>query len=262
MPARSTARALTLADRADRFALYQACVNSPDDDIAFVARVYAETRGAAPRVLKEDFCGTALLAAAWARRDPRRRAVGVDLDADALAWAARHNLSDGLAARVELVHADVLAPAHHRADIVCALNFSWFLLTERPLLLAYLRNARRTLRPGGLLFLDCFGGTEAHGDHGEERDLPGFRYLWRQRGFDPLRHTSRCTIAFAFPDGSRIDPAFDYRWRVWTLPELRDCLADAGFARARVFWDDDGGWRETAAQPNQPIWLAYVVAET
>lgn len=260
--ARSTARALTLADRADRFSLYQAAVNSPDADLEFIERIYTETRGAPAKILKEDFCGTALLAATWVRRDARRRAIGVDLDAEALAWGARNNLSHGPCGRVELVHADVLAPTHHRADIVCALNFSWFLLSERPRLLAYLRDVRRVLRPGGMLFLDCMGGRLSHGLHAEERDLDGARYLWRQREFDPLTHTARCTIGFAFPDGSRIDPAFDYRWRIYSVPELRDCLTEAGFARTRVFWDDGDAHRETAHEPNQDIWLVYVVAET
>lgn len=262
MARRSTARALTLADRADRFALYQAAVNNPDDDLEFIERVYTEARGRAPQILKEDFCGTALLAATWAARGPRRRAIGVDLDDDALAWAARHNLSPETADRVALIHADVLAASRQRADVVCALNFSWFLLHDRPRLVAYLRNARRALRPGGLMFLDCVGGTEAYGDHAEERDLGEFRYLWRQRGFNPLDHTARCTIGFAFPDGSRLDPAFDYRWRAWTLPELRDCLAEAGFASVRVFWDDGEAWRETDHERNQEVWLVYVVAGT
>lgn len=267
MPGPSPARTSTLAERADRHALYQQSVNAPAGDVAFIERIYTEAHGAPPRILREDFCGTALLAATWARRGPQRRAIGVDLDPEALAWGAHHNLGD-VADRVRLVHADVLEDRQLRADVVCALNFSYFLLRARAQLLAYFRGVRRDLRPGGIFVLDCLGGTCAIADFDEERDCDDFTYLWRQSGFNPLEHTARCTIGFAFPDGSRLDPAFSYQWRVWTLPELRDLLAEAGFAGLRVFWeypDDDGGpseYREVTREQTQEIWLTYLVATT
>lgn len=270
MASSSTGRQLALADRADRFALYQAAVNAPADNIEFVERVYSEMRGALPRVLREDFCGTALLATEWARRGPRRRAIGVDLDPEALAWGRRHNLGPAgpdIAARVQLVHADVREAGELRADVVCALNFSYFLLPGRQQLLAYFRAVRRSLRPRGLFVLDCIGGTEAVADYREEREYDDFTYVWEHREFNPLDHTARCSISFAFPDGSRIAPAFSYHWRVWTLPELRDLLDEAGFVGPRVFWeytDDDGAasYREIRHEQNQEIWLTYLVAST
>ncbi|HEY8377639.1 MAG TPA: class I SAM-dependent methyltransferase [Nannocystis sp.] len=268
--ASTTGRKLALADRADRFDLYQKAVSCPADNIEFVERVYAEMRGTMPRVLREDFCGTAHLATEWARRGPRRRAIGVDLDPEALAWARRHNLAAAgseIAARVRLVHADVRDTGELRADVVCALNFSYFLLPARQQLLAYFRAVRRSLRPRGLFVFDCIGGAEAIVDYREEREYDGFSYIWEHRRFNPLDHTARCTISFAFPDGSKIAPAFTYHWRLWTLPELRDLLAEAGFASPRVFWectDDDGEtcWRENAHDHSQAIWLTYLVAST
>lgn len=271
MASRSTARKHTLAEQADRFALYQEAVNAPVDNIEFIERVYNEMRGVKPKVLKEDFCGTALLATEWAKRGPQRRSIGVDLDAEALAWARRHNLGPAgstISSRIELVHADVLAPQEHRVDVVCALNFSYFLLPSRQQLLAYFRNVRRSLRPRGLFVLDCIGGTEAVADYHERREYDGFSYLWDHSEFNPLDHTARCSISFAFPDGSRIEPAFAYRWRVWTVPELRDLLEEAGFAAPRVFWEytdeEDGSteYREIAHEQNQEIWLTYLVAST
>lgn len=273
MASRSTARKLPLAyplaEQADRFALYQAAVNAPIDNIEFVERVYNEMRGVRPRVLKEDFCGTALLATEWVKRGPQRRSIGVDLDAEALDWARHNNLGPlprNIAARVELIHADVIAPTELHADVVCALNFSYFLLPTRQQLLAYFRNVRSSLRPGGLFVLDCIGGTEAVADYREQREYDGFSYIWEHAEFNPLDHTARCSISFAFPDGSRIEPAFAYRWRVWTLPELRDILEEAGFAAPRVFWEytdeNDGSaeYREIAHEQNQEIWLTYLVA--
>lgn len=259
---------LSLAEQADRHALYQQAVNAPATHIDFIRKVYRSMRKREPRVLKEDFCGTALMAATWAQRSPHNRAIGVDLDPDALAWGQRHNLElrgPALARRVALVHADVLEDSSHRADIVCALNFSHNLLLARHQLLAYLANARRSLLPGGLFLLDCIGGTEAIIDFSEERRCHDFTYIWSQRGFNPLDHSADCSISFAFPDGSRLEPAFAYRWRLWSMPELRDALAEAGFTGVRIFWEysDDAGdprYLEVDREQNQEIWLAYVVA--
>ncbi len=46
---------------------------------------------AKPLVLREDFCGTAMLSHEWVARDVERTAWGVDLDADVLAWADAHH---------------------------------------------------------------------------------------------------------------------------------------------------------------------------
>jgi SAM-dependent methyltransferase len=268
MARRSTATKLTLAERADRHALYQQAVNAPDANIEFIRKIYREMRGREPRVLKEDFCGTALMATTWAQRSPHNRAIGLDFDADTLAWGREHNVlpcGPAVARRVELVHGDVLEDSPRTADVVCGLNFSYYLLTARRDLVTYFRNALSGLRPGGLFVLDCIGGTEAVIDFAEERDCGEFTYIWAQRGFNPLDHTSECSISFGFPDGSRLEPAFAYRWRMWTMPEIRDCLAEAGFTQVRIFWeyaDDSGGasYVEIAREQNQEIWLTYLVA--
>ena len=50
-----------------------------------------------PLHLREDFCGTALLASTWCRGDiVKRTAVGLDIDRDALTWGMQHN-GEGLA---------------------------------------------------------------------------------------------------------------------------------------------------------------------
>ncbi|MBL9104409.1 MAG: class I SAM-dependent methyltransferase [Myxococcales bacterium] len=256
----------TLADSADRHALYQQAVNAPASCIAFLRDIYHQVRGRPPRVLREDFCGTALLATMWAEHSPEHRAVGVDLDPEALAWARAHNLAASPAReRVELILADVLEDIPQRADIVCALNFSYYLLTTRRRLVTYFKRVRRALMPGGLFVLDSLGGTDAMADFCEERDCGEFTYVWRQTGFNPLDHGSTCTIGFTFPDGSALDPAFSYPWRMWTMPEIRDCLVEAGFSRVRIFWeyvdaDDNPEYVEVVREENQEIFLTYLVA--
>ena len=71
-----------------------------------------------------------------------------------------------------------------------------------------------------------------------------------------------------FPDGTKIKLAFTYDWRLWTLPELTELLAEAGFSKTRVLWegdDGDGGgngeFTEQATGVADLAWIAYIVAE-
>lgn len=78
-----------------------------------------------------------------------------------------------------------------------------------------------------------------------------------------------CYIHFAFPDGSRMDRAFSYRWRLWTLPELREMLAAAGFSDIVVYWegtDEDANEGNGIFEPAEvgdadPGWVCYIVAQ-
>ena len=70
--------ATTLAERADRYDLYQKSVQDVAWEMEFVEQVFREQRGRAPLQLREDFCGTALAACEWVRRDRRHQAIGVD----------------------------------------------------------------------------------------------------------------------------------------------------------------------------------------
>ena len=64
--AKKTARP-TLAERADKHALYQVSVQSPGVDIEFFEEQFAKYRGRKPLRMREDFCGTALLSTEWCK---------------------------------------------------------------------------------------------------------------------------------------------------------------------------------------------------
>ena len=75
-------------------------------------------------------------------------------------------------------------------------------------------------------------------------------------------------IHFTFPDDSRMDKAFSYTWRLWTLPEVQDLLLEAGFKRVTVYWqgfDEDGeadGIFEPATEGDADAgWICYLSAE-
>ena len=81
-----------------------------------------------------------------------------------------------------------------------------------------------------------------------------FTYVWDQHSYDPITGSAVCKIHFHFPDGSKIRDAFTYHWRLWTLPELRELLAEAGFARSTVYWegtDEETGEGDGDFQPRE-----------
>jgi len=255
---------------ADRWEIYQRAVQNPETDIEIITTRFRELRGREPLVLREDFAGTALLSAEWVRGDERRRAVAIDIDAEALAWGREYNiepLGEETAARVELMTADVRQVSGIEADVVSAMNFSFNALTTRADLMRYLAGVRSAIGSEGILVLEMYGGTEAIVATNEEREGDGFTYSWEQESYNPLTGQTRCHISFVFPDGSELERAFSYDWRLWSLPEVRDCLAESGFSHCSIFWEqvDDEGvgtgeYVETSVEENQETWLVYIVA--
>ncbi len=150
-------------------------------------------------------------------------------------------------------------------DAVVALNFSYSVFRTREELGGYLRRARAALAPGGVVVLDAFGGFRAQKELVERRRLRGgVTYVWEQEAFDPVTHRLRCAIHFEGPGRRRLRRAFTYDWRLWTLPELRELLEDAGFEAVEVLWDVAPSAAETRYVPRrrakaQAGWLAYVV---
>jgi SAM-dependent methyltransferase len=264
---RSRRRAPTARD-ADPHDLYQRSVQEPDVDVALIDRVFRRENGRSPRSLREDFCGTALISATWVRRGKERTALGVDLDAEPLAWARRHNLArlGATAARVTLLRRDVLRVLRPRMDVVCAFNFSYCVFHERAKLLRYFRAVRRSLVREGCFALDVHAGPSTFEASWDEREFEGWDYVWQQEPVDGISHRGVRRIHFRFRDGSWLRDAFRYDWRIWTLAELRDLAAEAGFRRSDVYselLDEDGepvtGLRRMARHPHDDSWTPYLV---
>jgi SAM-dependent methyltransferase len=260
----------TQAQRADRYVLYQEAVQDAEGDVSRMQRMYERHFGRPPSRLREDFCGSALLACAWVRHRGRHEATGVDLDPDPLSWGREHNLSrldPEQRRRVHLVEGDVLDFRGRPADVIAAFNFSYSVFKERSELLRYFKRARGGLAPEGIFVLDVYGGPEAQERRAETREYKGFDYVWDQDLFDPITHHTRCLIHFEFGDGSRLHRAFEYDWRLWMLPELRELLTEAGFDRVEVYWEGtergteepNGVFRVRKHAEDDPAWIAYVV---
>lgn len=224
----------------DKHDLYELCVQSPGHLVPFLRAVH----GREPRVLGEDFAGTAALSHLWVERDPNASAIAVDLDAEALAFRGEHE-------RIERHTADVRSVATP-ADTIFVGNFSIGYWHTRDDLVAYLRHARSRLREQGVFVCDTYGGETAytlgdvHRDHWIPNDprFPGhagkrIRYTWEQRHADPITGLVTNLLHFRVEKAGVIEQevfdAFTYEWRLWSIPELRDALAEAGFASTEVY---------------------------
>jgi len=265
----------------DRHILYEASVQNAEAEVDFFEKVYKRRHGRRFERLREDFCATAAIACDWASRRPENLAWGVDLHAPTLEWGRREHVArlGDAASRVTLVNADVRSVRKPEVDVVAALNFSYWVFRERQVLIDYFRGVRASLRDGGVFVLDVYGGTEAMivttekrrvSGHAtpDGRPIPAFTYVWEQAAFNPVDHYMTCFIHFELGDGTRLKRAFRYDWRQWTLPELHDALAEAGFAASETWMDGwnheadegDGIFKPTKRFENDLGWVAYVAA--
>ncbi len=263
------------AATADKHELYQLSVQDPEIEIAFVNRVYKKTYGRTPLSLREDFCGTAFFCAEWVKSHADRTAIGIDLDRPTLDWGIEHNLAaiGEPGGRVTLLQQNVLDPVPQRSDIALGLNFSYWVFMTRAEMRAYFKGVHDSLTKQGLFVLDAYGGPysmEAMGEADIERTAikGGFTYVWDQHAFNAIDHSVVNNIHFEFRDGSKLERAFTYHWRFWTLPELRELLEEAGFSKSHVYWEDEdedgegtGVYRARKRADNGGAWVAYVIAE-
>ncbi len=261
----------TMADEADIYELYEESVQNVENEVEFLQTTYQQLSGRKAYLFREDFCGTASLACQWVRQGREFQAIGVDIDPSVLEWGrnnrvARLPVEDQ--ARVRLLESDVLTVETPKVDVLTAFNFSYFIFDTRDKMLQYMRRTYDALGDDGVLFLDMFGGPESQEETREKTKNKGFTYVWHQAEFHPVTNYMRCHIHFKFPDGSRIKKAFTYEWRVWSAPELRELLIDAGFRKATVYWEgeDEDGEGNGEFTPNEKgeadlAWIAYIVAE-
>ena len=253
---------------ADKHVLYQASVQAPETEVDFMITAYRAHNKRQPLSMREDFCGTALLCAAWVESKSGRTATGVDLDPDVLAWGIEHNLKPigEPGRRVRLLEQDVLTKSKGKYDVINAMNFSYWIFKTRDALKSYFKSVRSALEPKGVFVCDAYGGWEAQQPMLEPRHIKGgFTYVWDQDKFCPITHDIVNHIHFEFKDGSKWKKAFTYEWRFWSLPELTELLKEAGFGNVEVYWDvapknDEEDYRPCKRADNQAGWLAYLVA--
>ena len=266
---KETAKA-SMAVKADRYKLYESSVQCAETEVDFVEYEFKKLRGRRPALLREDFCGTAAVCFEWASRGQENTAIGVDIDGEVLNWANENHLpalKATVRSNVKLIRGDVLKVSTPQQDVILAMNFSYWLFKERKILLAYFRKVRKNLELDGIFFLDCFGGSDAYRELKERTKLDGFTYVWDQAAYNPVNSDISCHIHFHFPDKSKLERAFTYDWRLWTLPEIRELLLDAGFSEVIIYAQAIDPVTEEPSQMEPVLsmdadlgWIAYVGA--
>lgn len=257
-----------------KLALYRAAVQHPPAEVAFLHRAYRHYSKRDPLLLKEDFAGTAAVACTWVGIDEDHQAMAVDSHGPTLRWAAKEAERElgERAGDLHFVHADVLAVASPKVDVVIAMNFSAFVYHDRKSLTAYLKNARKSLQNGGIFILDAYGGPGALRPQSQKRESMtregiAFEYVWEQRSFNAVTGKVDNRIHFNFAGGRSVQNAFRYDWRLWSLAELRELMLEAGFAKAEVWCDrfeakkgeSDGVYCPVKHVDEREDWVAYVV---
>jgi len=271
--------------RLHKLDLYRLAVQHPEAECAFLLRAHAHcNRGARRRAttLREDFAGTAAVAATWVALHEDHRALAIERHGPTLRWAQRRAARElaGRADDLHFVHGDVLTvgpPDVPCVDVIAALNFSALVYHTRDDMLAYLRHARRCLRPGGLLVMDLFGPGETLRRQVTVQPEPGevvgaFRYCWEQRSYDPATERIDCRIHFSTgrcADKRLWNNAFCYDWRLWRPDELSALLTEAGYRRVQLwapYNPRDRRFRplartDVARLTRRKEWIAYVVGQ-
>lgn len=257
-------------DQFDKYQFYCDAVQEPEPEIRFLKRQFRKLRGRSATLLREDFCGTGYLSCEWVKQGVAYSAIGIDHDPDAIQYGKAHHyakLSPLQQSRMQYLQRDVLRSAGVKADIIAAFNFSYWVFQERKVLLRYFRAARRSLKRGGLFFLDAKGGDEVVKPRVERTQYPGYTYYWECESFDPVTHECLFSIHFKLKGQRMRRRVFTYHWRYWALPEIRDLLAEAGFSKTIVYWEGDakGGRGNGVFKPVKKaedchIWLTYIAA--
>ncbi len=255
-----------------KYSMYEAAVQDAQQHVDFFQKAGRELLGREPRILREDFCGTSLICAEWVKRDPQNTAFGLDLDPEPLAHGKKvhhSKLTKDQQNRIELFEQNVISKTK-KADITVGCNFSFNIFEERATLVNYFKKVRESLVDGGLHILEAAGGPGMIEEMKEQKTLKKangekwFTYIWNQKSFDPITRHGSYSINFKMPDGRMYKDAFVYEWRMWTIPELKDCFMDAGYSDVHVFWEleeDSNDYVRTDKANNDHAWIAYVCGQ-
>ncbi|MBT4761259.1 MAG: class I SAM-dependent methyltransferase [Bdellovibrionaceae bacterium] len=255
----------------DKYYYYEKSVQSAENDVQFLKKTYKEIKGKEAKSLREDFCGTFKISCEWVKMDKKHTAVGVDLDPEPIEYGKKNyypELNEEQQSRVEILTENVMATGLPKADIVDAQNFSYFLFKKREDLRAYFKNALKGLNKDGLFIVDCFGGSQCYEPNEEETEHDEFSYFWDQDKHDPVTNEALFYIHFKRKGEKKREQVFTYDWRLWSIPEIREIMEEAGFKKTHVYWEGtekdgtgDGVFSKVTNGEECEGWVAYVAAE-
>ena len=254
----------------DKYELYRKSVQSAENDVLFLRQTYKELKGKDARVFGEDFCGTFALSTEWVKLSPKFEAIGVDLDPEPMEYGKHHyltRLKPEQARRLRLLEGNVLDGSLPKADIIGAMNFSYFCFKNRELMKLYFANAYKRLNKDGIFLVDIFGGSQCAEPIEDCVKHDTFSYYWEQVNFDPVSNEALFYIHFKVK-GKKIEKVFTYDWRLWSISEIREIMKEVGFEKTHVYWEGtakdgsgNGVFTRTESGESCQSWIAYIVGE-
>ncbi len=253
----------------DKYDYYTRAVQSCDNDVLFLRKVYRQTHNKDPKTLREDFCGTFLLCEEWIKLSRENKAVGIDLDCEPVDYGKKRiltSLKPDQQKRIQIQLQNVLDDNLPSADIVIALNFSYYIFKQRQYLKTYFSQVCKSLKKDGLFVIDTFGGSDSYESHIEKTRHPGFVYFWDQKNYEPLTNEAKFAIHFQLKGEKRQRKnVFTYDWRMWSIAELRDILLESGFKNVVVYWEGttkdgegDNNFKPATKGEECQSWIAYL----
>ena len=254
----------------DKYLYYKKSVQSPTEDIHFFQKTFKSFFKKPAYTFREDFCGTFYLAYHWIQQHSKNKAIAIDADKEPIDYGNKHHLSKletKQQKRLKVLNKNVLDKNLPKAEIITVSNFSYYALKERALMLKYFKNVHKALSKKGLFIIDVLGGPDCEEISEEETQHKNFSYYWDQDCFDPLKRTGQFYIHFKRKGEKKREKVFSYDWRLWSLPELKDILKDAGFSKVHVYWEgtDKKGEGNGLFKPETTgeicdTWIAYLVS--
>jgi hypothetical protein len=252
----------------DKYAFYSQAVQSPEEDVKFYRRVYKDlSKSKRPYTLREDFSGGGAICCEWVKLDKYNKSCGLDLDIEPMNYGRKEyiaKLSSDQQKRVVLIQKDVLTPSLPSADIVVAVNFSYFFFKKREVLKQYFENVYRSLNRDGLFVLDIFGGTQCTDSIEDKTSHKNFTYYWDQKSFDPITNEAYFEIHFKYK-GKKYEGVFNYDWRMWSIQEIREIMLEVGFKNTTVYWEGtdrkgrgNGIFKRVKEGESCLSWIAYI----
>lgn len=253
----------------DKYAYYSEAVQSSENDVHFLKKVYRHFYKKNPMILREDFCGTFKLCEEWVKLNKTNVAYGVDLDGEPIDYGKKRSqktLKQDQLSRIHILRQNVLDSDLPSADVVVALNFSYFIFKQRQDLKKYFQQVCNKLKPQGLFVIDTFGGTESYEAHEEKTKHKGFTYFWDQKNFEPLTNEAKFEIHFKINgEKTKRRKVFTYNWRIWSIAELSEILTEAGFKNVTVYWEGttrkgegDNNFKPVTKGEECASWIAYI----
>lgn len=267
-----------------KYLLYESSVQDPEQQTGLFKKVYKEATGKFPTSLCEDFCGTFWISSTWVKKSDKHTATGVDLSLEPLKYGRQVHLKPLTPAEKKRIHiqrGNVLHPLSKKFDVIAACNFSFYVLKERKLLMEYCKRSLKALKQDGVFILEMVGGAGfIHAPFNEKRvvrynenaldeSLPKkmakMRYHWNHESYEPINRRGVYTMSFEFSPRRIHHDVFRYDWRIWTIPEVKECMLDAGFKDVRIYWEvlrkgqkDTTYQRRKKSATDAHTWICYV----